>query len=272
MRPVNLIPPEQRRGDRTPVRAGPISYVIVAALGLALVAVVALVLTGNSITDRKAEISELQAREAAARTEAERLRAFADFASLSETRAQTVTSLAQSRFDWERILRELALVIPEDVWLTQLSGTAGPDIQLENAPEVATATNVSGPALSMVGCATSHEAVARFLQALKDIDGVTRVGIGKSERAGAEDVAAESGDEDCRTRDFIARFEIVATFDEVVVPAAAAPAAPAEGPTPTTGDGSGVAAAQAQEQAADSAAEQTGKAPEAASVVPGVAR
>jgi Tfp pilus assembly protein PilN len=276
VRPVNLIPPEQRRGDRTPLRTGPISYVIVAALGLALVAVLALVLTGNSINDRKAEISQLQAREAAARTEAERLRAFADFASLSETRAQTVTSLAQSRFDWERILRELALVIPEDVWLTELSGAAGPDIQIENAPQVATATNISGPALSMVGCATSHEAVARFLQALKDVDGVTRVGIGKSERAGAEDIAAESGDEDCRTRDFIARFEIVAAFDEVVVPAieaGAAPATPSTEATPTTADGSGVAEAQAQQQqAVDSAAEQTGEAKAATNLVPGVAR
>lgn len=277
MRPVNLIPPEERRGDRAPLRAGSISYVIVAGLALAVVAVSALVLTGNSINDRKAEVAALEAREEAARAEAERLRGFAEFASLSESRALTVSSLAQSRFDWERVLRELALVIPDDVWLIQLSGAAAPDIQVADAAQVSAGTNVTGPALSMVGCAISHEAVARFLQALKDIDGVTRVGIGKSELAEEDNASAASSEDDCRTRDFITRFEIVAAFDEVAVPAIApapaAPAPPADEATPTAGDGSGVAETEAQQQeAVDSASEQTNEAQQAANLVPGVAR
>ena len=32
MRPVNLIPPEERRGERAPMRTGPLSYVVVAVL------------------------------------------------------------------------------------------------------------------------------------------------------------------------------------------------------------------------------------------------
>ena len=31
-----------------------------------------------------------------------------------------MTSLADSRFDWERVMRELALILPGDVWLTSL--------------------------------------------------------------------------------------------------------------------------------------------------------
>ena len=275
MRPVNLIPPEERRGDRAQLRAGSISYVVVAGLALAVVAVSALVLTGNSINDRKAEVSELEVREAAARAQADSLRAFADFASLSEARAQTVSSLAQSRFDWDRVLRELALVIPEDVWLVELSGAASPDVQVDGAAEVSVGSDIAGPALSMVGCGTSHEAVARFLQALKDIDGVTRVGIGKSERPADQHSSGDTG-EDCRTREFITRFEIVAAFDEVAVPAvdaAPVPAAPPAETTPAADDGSGVAEAQAQEQQArDSTAEQTGEARKAANLVPGVAR
>jgi hypothetical protein len=140
---------------------------------------------------------------------------------------------------------------------------------------VSAGSDIAGPALSMVGCGTSHEAVARFLQALKDIDGVTRVGIGKSERPVDQESSGDTG-EDCRTRDFITRFEIVAAFDEVAVPAvdaAPVPAAPPAETTPAADDGSGVAEAQAQEQQArDSTAEQTGKAREAANLVPGVAR
>ena len=60
MRPVNLIPPEDRRGDHAPLRAGSLSYVIVGGIAAVLVAVVALVLTQNSITDRENEIAQLE--------------------------------------------------------------------------------------------------------------------------------------------------------------------------------------------------------------------
>jgi Tfp pilus assembly protein PilN len=273
VRPVNLTPPEDRRGERAPLRAGSLSYVVIGGLAFALVAVTALVLTGNSINDRKAEVASLEVRETAARAEAERLRGFAEFANLSETRTQTVTNLAQSRFDWERVMRELALVIPNDVWLIALSGAAAPGVQSEHGAEVSL-DPPAGPSLAMIGCATGHEAVARFLQALKDIDGVTRVGIAKSELP-AEDSSGGADDTDCRTRDFITRFEILAAFDEVAVPAIDAPPPPAADPNavPTSDDGSGVAEAQAQEQEArDATGEQTGEASEAANLVPGVAR
>jgi hypothetical protein len=233
------------------------------------------VLTGNQIKDREAEVAELEATELAASTEAESLRAFADFASLSQARTQTVTSLAQSRFDWERVLRELALVIPDDIWLVSLSGgAAGGGAE---GGEAALGGELPGPSLSIAGCGVSHEAVASFLEALKDIDGVTRVGIsgsalGESSSAGAPESSEDSAG-DCQTRDFIARFEIVAAFDEVAVaavpgaaPAPAAPATPEA--TPTAGD----AEAQAQQQGANSTAEQTQEAQNAANLVPGVAR
>jgi Tfp pilus assembly protein PilN len=282
MRPVNLIPPEQRRGDRAPLRSGPLSYVIVGALAFAVLGVSAVVLTQNKIKDREAEVAALEVRQAEATTRAESLRAFADFASLSEARTATVTSLAQSRFDWDRVLRELALVLPDDVWLVSLSGTVSPETAVDDQSQVSLRSDISGPALSLIGCGVSHESVASFLQALKDIDGVTRVGITKSELSatgpGGEASGGDGSDADCRTRDFIARFEIVAAFDEVSVPAVADPAAAAaptaEVPAATSGDGSGVAEAQASEQQArDSSAKKTDQAREATSeFIPGVTR
>ena len=50
---------------------------------------------------------------------------YGEFASLEQARAETVSSLAQSRFDWERVLNELALVMPERVTLETLTGTVG---------------------------------------------------------------------------------------------------------------------------------------------------
>ena len=73
MRPVNLIPPEERRGDKAPTRTGPLAYVIVAVLAAALLAVTAVALTSNQISDRKAEKASLESQVAEATAQADRL-------------------------------------------------------------------------------------------------------------------------------------------------------------------------------------------------------
>ena len=47
MRPVNLIPPESRRGQNAPLRSGPLPYIAIGALVAVLLGVTALVLVGN---------------------------------------------------------------------------------------------------------------------------------------------------------------------------------------------------------------------------------
>ena len=234
MRPVNLIPPEARRGEKAPMRTGALSYVLVAVLAVALLGVTAAVLTSNQISDRKAERSGLEVQLAEAEAEARRVGSFASFASVQEAREQTVTSLAQSRFDWERVLRELAIVIPEDVWLTQLTATVSPGVQLSDSGSssssgVSGMDSVQGPALELEGCGDGHEAVAKFLAALRDIDGVTRVSVLSSNRpdpsAATEDSSAPGAgsgggtSDGCATREFISKFGIVAAFDAVQVDA-----------------------------------------------------
>jgi Tfp pilus assembly protein PilN len=271
VRPVNLIPPEERRGDRGQTRTGLLPYIVLGAFIAAVVAVSAVVITSNQISDREAELSDLQAQERAARARAEALSPYAEFASLAQAREATVTSLAQSRFDWERVLRELALVIPDDIWLTNLTGTVSPDVTMEDGTEVSIRSDAAGPALTIIGCGPSHEAVAGFLEALKDIDGVTRVGISSDERS--TDVLAEGGGgDDCRTRKFISRFEVVAAFDEVPVPAAAAAATtpPATTAVPA-GGGASTETSEAPTET-NSATEQIGEAQNATNVIPGVAR
>ena len=124
MRPVNLIPKEDRRGAKAPLRTGPLSYAIVAILLLALGGVTLLVLTGNKISDRKAEVASLQSQVDAAQAQADQLSTYTHFAELQQARQETVASLANSRFDWERTLHELALVLPGDVWLTSMTASA----------------------------------------------------------------------------------------------------------------------------------------------------
>lgn len=276
MRPVNLIPPDARRGDKAATRTGGVPYAVMAALGLLLLGVIVLALSSKQISDRKAEAAQLNQELAATTAKADSLRAFADFGAVEQTRSGTIASLAQSRFDWERVLNELALVIPDDVWLVQMAGTVSPSVQIQDGPDIQIRDSIAGPALEIVGCATGQDAVAGFVADLEDIDGVTRVGVATSQRpedssttSGSTETSSDSGSNDgeCRTRDFITRFEIAVAFDAVPAPGTAT-AAPGV-PDPLTGSGE-VGQVQTQ-QAANKAevAKASTKAQQATDLIPG---
>jgi Tfp pilus assembly protein PilN len=244
MRPVNLIPPDERRGDRAAMRTGAFSYVLIGGLGIALLAVIGLAFTSKQVSDRKSEVAKLETQESAATARAQSLQAFTDFRAAQENRSGTVASLANSRFDWHRVLNELARVIPSDVWLVQLAGTVDPTVAVENGPEIQSRQSVPGPALELKGCGPSQDAVARLVASLQEIDGVTRVGLDSSEKADETQAAAASPtttdssatSAECRTRNFITQFKILVAFDAVPTPATATatPSVP-PGVSPTGG-------------------------------------
>jgi Tfp pilus assembly protein PilN len=291
MRPVNLIPPDQRTGDSAPLRTGNLIYVLVGGLALLLLGIVAVALTGKQIDDREAQKVSLQQELTQASAEAQSVQAFTTFRAVQENRAATVASLAQSRFDWDRVLNELARVLPSDISLSSLTGTVSPDVQLQDAGGGGSGTDlrsdVSGPALHIQGCAPSQDAVAGFVASLEDIDGVTRVGVsssklpdddpadaatGATSDAGPAGTTANAGGEsDCPPD--IYTFEVLAAFDAVSTPstATAAPSVPPAAVPPTGSDAQQVADLQTQENVQRaSVREQTAKSQQAAhNLVPG---
>jgi Tfp pilus assembly protein PilN len=275
MRAVNLIPPDERRGDNAPLRTGVFTYVLVGGLALMLLGIIAVALTSKQISDREAETQSLEQELDQATAHAQSLQAFANFRAVQETRAATVSSLAQSRFDWQRVLHELSLILPGDVWLQSLTGTVSPQVIIDSgstggggAQGSPLRSQVAGPALQIGGCATGQDAVAEFISSLEDIDGVTRVGLESSESAGDESgsTGSGSGAVDCQGPNVVS-FQLVVAFDSVATPSTATsvPSVPAP-VTPSSGaDQSQVADAQAQEtQQAASTREQTTKAQNAA--------
>jgi Tfp pilus assembly protein PilN len=225
MRPVNLLPPELRQGAHAPMRTGPIPYILVGALVAVLAGVALLVMAGNQVSERESELTQLKREDAAAVQEAKRLAAYTQFQTMHEQRLATITSLADSRFDWERVMRELSLVLPGDVWLTELSASASSETDSGGGGSSLRGA-IPGPALELDGCAVGQESVAGFVTVLKDIDGVTRVGVESSELPTQEEGEGETGGEtesdntsnECRTRKFIAKFSIVVAFDAAPVP------------------------------------------------------
>ena len=242
MRPVNLIPRDGRRGaGSVGAGRGIRSYAIVGALALIL-AVVSLSAVYEKRTDeRKAEVDDLQSQISSAQAEASSLSSFTSFRQIHDDRVATIDSLAKSRFDWERVMRELAIVVPDRVWLMNLTGTASPAAVVDNGAGLALRGSIPGPALELTGCAANQRTVARLIAAVNDIDGVTRVLVSNSAKPEPTIAAAEAPVEatttptttpekavvtTCAIRSSYPSFELVAAFDDVAPPADPAAAVP----------------------------------------------
>jgi Tfp pilus assembly protein PilN len=285
MRPVNLVPKEYRRGKLAGRGGEVVSYAILGGLAAVLLAVVAIVLTDNQISDSKAELAKLTQKRDEAQAEAQALAPYASFAALSQARTATVSSLAQSRFDWDRVMHELATVLPPDVWLTQLTGTTSPETDVDNGASLQTRSSISGPALEIVGCGRNQDAVAGFVADLQDIDGVTRVGLESSKKpattggsantaTGSAGAATSGGSSDCSTRPSIPQFKIVVAFDAAPVPAGStgssgettSPPAPSTPPTTPGTSGTGDTTQASEQQGVQNAQQ---NASNATNVIPG---
>jgi Tfp pilus assembly protein PilN len=88
-----------------------------------------------------------------------------------EERSLALATALGKRVAWDRILSHMALVMPDDVWLTKVSGT----VPLQSALPPGTVTPVTGPsaipatptAVEIDGYTYSQPSVARFLARLE---------------------------------------------------------------------------------------------------------
>lgn len=223
MRPVNLIPPEERRGISSGSRKNLGAYAIIGTLVLILVAVSAITIFNKKASDQQVELESLQSQVDAAKAEAASFSSFTSFQQIHDARLATIDSLAKSRFDWERVMREVAIVIPDHVYLTTLTGTVSPDASVTNGAGVALRSTIPGPALELTGCAKNQRSVARMIAAMHDIDGVGRVLVPTSAKAtpatetqgssGAP--AAGTATAGCSARPTFPTFQLVAALDDV---------------------------------------------------------
>jgi Tfp pilus assembly protein PilN len=240
VRAVNLIPNEARRGGGagSAGRAGSAVYIVLGALGVLVVAMAVYVMTGNQVTSRKGEVAKANQDATTLEQQAAALKPYAQFASLSESRLKTVASLADSRFDWERAMRDLARALPGDVWLTSVVGTVAPGVNFEGSGGGATSSlrgAVQAPAIEIVGCTDSQSSVSRVMARLRTMHGVQSVSLASSEKAqGAVGPAGGGGGNsgDCRNGNGqFPQFQLVVFFDAPK----SAQTTPGQGATPPQG-------------------------------------
>jgi Tfp pilus assembly protein PilN len=185
---VNLIPKDARRArGLAPGFGVSPAYLVLGVLAVALVFVVVYVLTSNTISNRKAQLANVQAQLTAQQAEAARLAKYVQFETLSQTRVQTVRQIAAARFDWYRALSDLSKVVPADTSLQELTGTVAPGASAGGTTGGSASGlrgDISAPAFELAGCTKTQDDVARLMSRLRVINGVTRVTLGNSQKPG----------------------------------------------------------------------------------------
>jgi Tfp pilus assembly protein PilN len=203
-------------------------YALFGVLGVALLCLVALVLTSNSINSKTDQLSKIQSQAQGAKQVADALRPYGQFAQVQQARQVEISSLAATRFVWERALHQLSLAIPSNVWLLSLSGTLSPKVDVSDSGGGGVSTlrqKAEAPAFAITGCTYSQHAVARMMARMQNLDDVTDVQLAKSARKedsanGAGSAAAPAADpnaavqdtQDCVGSSRITKFDLLVVF------------------------------------------------------------
>jgi Tfp pilus assembly protein PilN len=191
MKRMNLLPPDLRA--REGGRRGS-SYIVIGALAAAVVAMLSYGVIISGVRSDESELASLKRDTAEAQARADALSPYGAFADMKERRERSVRNVADARFDYERLTRELARVLPAGVWVSHLDvAPAAPaeDVVAAGADSV-DGSRLQPPAMTVSGCAPSQDVVADTLDRLRALTGATNVALGSSSQSGAE--ASSSGD------------------------------------------------------------------------------
>lgn len=215
MRAINLIPAEERRGaGGVAGRSGGTVYVLLGTLAALVVLAGVWTMSGRQADDRRAELAEVRAQADAAQATADRLASYSRFATVAESRLQTVGQLAGSRFDWSHMLREVGRILPEDISLESMDGSVAAPAPAQ--AQAAAAPAAGGPTLKIIGCTPNRQqSVARFMARLRQVDGVQEVRLQESVKPDGELTTVERGCQSTKTG--APKFTITVTFGQVPV-------------------------------------------------------
>jgi Tfp pilus assembly protein PilN len=193
VRPVNLLParyqPARASGDRPGI-----GYAAIGALAVILLMVLLYVVTNNGIKDAHQKTADAQAEQQAAEAKIGQLQAYGDFAALRTSRETAVRGVASLRFDYERLMREMALVLPHNTYLTSFSAAPG------GATASTGGATGTGPTVTIAGCAPSHEGVATAVVRLRKLHDITDVTLSNSTKAATPSGTAGATGSACPTQ------------------------------------------------------------------------
>jgi Tfp pilus assembly protein PilN len=134
MRRIELLPQahlEQRRQRR--VTAG----VVIAGLVALTMLIGYWLVLGMQVADERNELAQVTARNQQLQAEIDELQRFAEMETELKAKEASLAKVTKGDVDWPGLLTEIAMVLPGEVWLTNLTASAG---QTEGATQVGTET------------------------------------------------------------------------------------------------------------------------------------
>lgn len=185
MRAVNLLPRQQQVAQK---RERPNAVALgagIAGAAVLLVLVAGFLLANRSVdrqrqalADARAVLAATPAHKMSAQTQAFR----ATLLNQREERSLALAAAIGKRVAWDRILRRVALVMPDDVWLQSLSGSVPLDTTAVPPTTTAPSALPALPtALTIQGYTYSQDGVARLLERLAVVPDLKNVQLQTSQ-------------------------------------------------------------------------------------------
>jgi Tfp pilus assembly protein PilN len=170
MRRIELLPAAQleRRRQRR-------QFALVAIGGLVLILIVLgyWFTLGLQIGDARNELAQVRSENAGLQAEIDALQRYAELENEVVTKRAALATVMAGDVDWPSVLTEVAMVLPGEIWLTNLSASAG---QTEGATAVGTETaavriNDEAPfgRIQFTGRSLTMPGVAKWLMRLETV-------------------------------------------------------------------------------------------------------
>ena len=179
MRAINLLPRDDARGPQK--RQWIVLVPVVLAVLLAALLSATFLSASGKVKDKQAELVTLQDELQAIPTpDASRVKTQTALAADKQARVTALSGALSRRVAWDRVFRELSLVLPNDVWLATVSAKAPVPSSSATAPPPASTTSAAATQFTIDGFTYSHAAVARLLSRLAVVPDLVNVQLQQS--------------------------------------------------------------------------------------------
>ncbi len=180
MRAINLLPRDDARNKPQRPQWVVLVPVILAVLLSGALSILFLNASGK-VKDKQAQLTSLQDELAAIPTpDASKVRTQSALAADKQARVGALNAALSRRVAWDRVFRELSLVLPDDVWLATLSAKAPVSSSVATATAAPSGGAVAATQFTLDGYTYSHAAVARLLSRLAVVPDLVNVQLQQS--------------------------------------------------------------------------------------------
>ena len=171
MRRIDLLPPSylQRRRERSSL------VIVIAATGLVVLLLVGWwFLLGMRVNDAEEELARVQAANQQLDAEIQELQRFVLLQNEVDAKRGALQTVMTGDVDWPGVLAEIAMVIPGEVWLTNLTASAGATEGATTVPSETSPIPLSDleafGRIQFQGQSLSMRGVAKWMVRLEGVD------------------------------------------------------------------------------------------------------